>query len=130
MSNALKILVVEDNVLSVRILNFILKKEGYEVITAENGENAIKCIDDLQPDLVITDVMLPLKSGLEVTSHCKVNYPHIPVIVLSGLGEEERTVTEAFKLGADEFVAKPYNPNEFLLRISRLLMQKEARIEK
>jgi two-component system response regulator VicR len=128
MSNILKILVVEDNLLTLRILNFILKKEGYEVTSAENGLDAIEFLDDLQPDLVITDVMLPLKSGLEVISYSKDNFPHIPVIVLSGLGDEERTVSKAFNLGADDFVAKPFNPNEFLLRVKRLLMKKEVRI--
>jgi two-component system response regulator VicR len=128
MSDAVKILVVEDNLLTLQILNFILKKEGYEVSSAKNGLDAIQRMDDLQPDLVITDIMLPLKSGLEVTSYCKDNFPHIPVIVLSGLGEEEGTVTKAFNLGADDFVAKPFNPNEFLLRVRRLLMKKEVRL--
>ncbi|MEX2350786.1 MAG: response regulator transcription factor [Flavobacteriaceae bacterium] len=128
MSNAEKILVVEDDLLTLRVLNFILKKEGYAVSSAKNGLDAMERMDVIQPDLVITDVMLPLKSGLEVTSYCKDNFPHIPVIVLSALGEEEGTVTKAFKLGADDFVAKPFNPNEFLLRVRRLLMKKEVRI--
>ena len=85
-------------------------------------------IDELQPDLVVTDVVLPLKSGLEVISYSKNHLPQTPVIVLSGLGEEERTVTKAFQLGADDFVAKPFNPNEFILRISRLLMKTEVRL--
>lgn len=128
MSNAEKILVVEDDLLTLRILNFILKKEGYAVSSAKNGLDAIERMNVIQPDLVITDVMLPLKSGLEVTSYCKNNFSHIPVIVLSALGEEEGTVTKAFNLGADDFVAKPFNPNEFLLRVKRLLMKKEVRI--
>lgn len=128
MGEAVKILIVEDNLLTLKILNYILKKEGYEVSSAENGLDAIESIGTIQPDLVITDVMLPLKSGLEVISYCKDNFSHVPVIVLSGLGEEERTVTKAFKLGADDFVAKPFNPNEFLLRVSRLLMKKEVRL--
>jgi two-component system response regulator VicR len=128
MNNAEKILIVEDDLLTMRLLNFILKKEGYAVSSAKNGLDAIERIDVIQPDLVVTDVMLPLKSGLEVTSFCKDNFPHIPIIVLSALGEEEGTVTKAFKLGADDFVAKPFNPNEFLLRVKRLLMKKEVRM--
>ncbi len=128
MSNAEKIFVVEDDILTLRVLNFILKKEGYIVSSAKNGLDAIERMVVIQPDMVITDVMLPLKSGLEVTSYCKENFPHIPVIVLSALGEEEGTVTKAFKLGADDFVAKPFNPNEFLLRVRRLLLKKEVRI--
>jgi two-component system, OmpR family, response regulator VicR len=128
MNNAEKILVVEDDLLTMRILNFILKKEGYAVSTAKNGLDAIERIETIQPDLVVTDIMLPLKSGLEVTNFCKEKFPHIPIIVLSALGEEEGTVTKAFKLGADDFVAKPFNPNEFLLRVRRLLMKKEIRM--
>ena len=126
MSQTIKILVVEDNLLTLKILNFILKKQGYEVSSAENRLDAIERISEIQPDLLITDVILPLKSGLEVTSYCKNNFPLIPIIVLSGLGEEEGTVTKAFNLGADDFVAKPFNPNEFLLRVSRLLFNKKT----
>lgn len=128
MSEAIKILVVEDNLLTLKILNFILKKAGYAVSSSENGLDAIERIGEIQPDLLITDVILPLKSGLEVTSYCKNNFPQIPIIILSGLGEEESTVTKAFNLGADDFVAKPFNPNEFLLRVSRLLMNKKESI--
>ena len=128
MNNFEKILVVEDDLLTMKILNFILKKEGFAVSSAKDGLVAIERIAVIQPDMVITDVMLPLKSGLEVTSYVKDNFPNIPVIVLSALGEEERTVTKAFELGADDFVAKPFNPNEFLLRVKRLLTKKNARI--
>ncbi|EID75550.1 response regulator transcription factor [Imtechella halotolerans] len=128
MNNLEKILVVEDDLLTMKILNFILKKEGFAVSSAKDGLDAIERIAVIQPDMVITDVMLPLKSGLEVTSYVKDNFPNIPVIVLSALGEEERTVTKAFELGADDFVAKPFNPNEFLLRVKRLLTKKNARI--
>ncbi|AXP82080.1 Transcriptional regulatory protein YycF [Mariniflexile rhizosphaerae] len=128
MNHAEKILVVEDDALTLRILNFILKKEGYAVSSSQNGLDAIERMHVIQPDLVITDVMLPLKSGLEVTSYCKDHFPHVPVIVLSSLGEEEGTVTKAFNLGADDFVAKPFNPNEFLLRVRRFLTRTEATI--
>ena len=73
------------------------------------------------PNLVITDIMLPLKSGLEVINYIKQNHTEIRVIALSVLGEEETTVEEAFKLGVDDFIAKPFNPNELLLRIKRFL---------
>jgi two-component system response regulator VicR len=128
MNHAEKILVVEDDALTLRILNFILKKEGYAVSSSQNGLDAIERMHVIQPDLVITDVMLPLKSGLEVTSYCKNHFPHVPVIVLSALGEEEGTVTKAFNLGADDFVAKPFNPNEFLLRVRRFLTRTEVNI--
>jgi len=120
MSNLKKILIVEDDELMIKILQFVLKKEGYQLTVAKDGLNAIERIPIIEPDMVLTDVMLPYKSGLEVINFIKDKYPAIPVIVLSALGEEERTVVEAFKLGADDFVAKPFNPNELILRVKRL----------
>jgi len=120
MSNQKKILIVEDDELMIKILQFVLKKEGYQITIAKDGLNAIERIPVIEPDMVLTDVMLPYKSGLEVINFIKEKYPALPVIVLSALGEEERTVVEAFKLGADDFVAKPFNPNELILRVKRL----------
>lgn len=120
MSIPKKILIVEDDELMIKILQFVLKKEGYKLTVAKDGLNAIERIPIIIPDMVITDVMLPYKSGLEVVNYIKENFPNMPVIVLSALGEEERTVVEAFKLGADDFVAKPFNPNELILRVKRL----------
>ncbi|WP_026705504.1 response regulator transcription factor [Flavobacterium soli] len=120
MSNPKKILIVEDDELMIKILQFVLKKEGYQLTIAKDGLNAIERIPIIEPDMVLTDVMLPYKSGLEVVNYIKENFPNMPVIVLSALGEEERTVVEAFKLGADDFVAKPFNPNELILRVKRL----------
>lgn len=115
-----KILVVEDDEFMVKMLLFVLRKEGYQVSVAKDGLSAIERIPEIEPDLVLTDVMLPFKSGLEVISFMKEHYKHVPIIVVSALGEEERTVIEAFKLGVDDFMSKPFNPNEMLLRVKRL----------
>ncbi|HEY4616649.1 MAG TPA: response regulator [Flavobacterium sp.] len=120
MPNGKKILIVEDDDLMIVILQFILKKEGYEISVAKDGLNAIERIPEIAPDMVITDIMIPFRSGLEVISYVKTNYKNIPIIVVSSLGEEESTVVEAFKLGADDFVPKPFNPNEVVARVKRL----------
>lgn len=120
MHNGKKILIVEDDELMIKILQFILKKEGYQVSIAKDGLNAIERIPVIIPDMVITDIMIPFRSGLEVISYIKGNYKNIPIIVISSLGEEESTVVEAFKLGADDFVPKPFNPNEVVARVKRL----------
>ncbi|WP_268845996.1 response regulator transcription factor [Flavobacterium aestivum] len=125
----LKILIVEDDVLMIKILEFILKKEGYQVTTCKDGLIAIEKIPVLIPDLIITDIMLPFRSGLEIIGYTKENYETIPVIVVSSLGEEEGTVVEAFNLGADDFVSKPFNPNELLLRVKRLFTKRNLSIK-
>lgn len=116
-----KILIIENDEMAIEILKFILKKEGYKISIAKDGINAIERIPVILPDLVITTIIIPLKSGLEIISYIKKNFADIRVIALSTLGEEENTVEEAFELGVDDFIAKPFNPNELLLRIKRLL---------
>jgi two-component system response regulator VicR len=115
--------------LVIKILEFILKKEGYQVTSCKDGLSAIEKIPILIPDLIITDIMVPFRSGLEIIGYSKETFEHIPVIVLSTLGEEEGTIVEAFNLGADYFVSKPFNPNELLLRVKRLFAKKNHSIK-
>ena len=117
-----KILVIEDDKIINNIIEFLLKKEGYQIEIALDGVEGYEKIESYQPDLVITDIMLPYKSGLEITSFCKKMQPAIPVIVISALGKEDMTIIEAFKIGADDLLAKPFNPIELILRVKRLIM--------
>lgn len=121
MNSDKKILIIEDDELVVKILKFILNKEGYQLSVIKDGLSAVEQIHSINPDMVITDLLLPYKSGLEVIRFVKENFEKIPIIVLSALGEEEHSVSEVFKLGADDFIAKPFNPNELVLRVKRLL---------
>ena len=121
MNSDKKILIVEDDELMIKILKFILNKEGYQLSIIKDGLSAIEQIPAINPDMVITDLLLPYKSGLEVIRFVKEKLKKTPIIVLSSLGEEEHSVSEAFKLGADDFIAKPFNPNELILRVKRLL---------
>lgn len=116
-----KIMIIDHDDMTIEILKFILKREGYKVSIAKDGINAIERIPTIMPDLVITNIIIPLKSGLEIISYIKQNFKDIRVVALSALGEEENTVEEAFQLGVDDFIAKPFNPNELLLRIKRFL---------
>lgn len=116
-----KILIIEDDKLIIKILDFILKKEGYETHVSTDGNDGIAQIGILKPDLIITDIMMPYKSGLEITGYSKKNFPAIPVIIVSALGKEDLTVIEGFKLGVDDFIAKPFNPIELVLRVKRFV---------
>lgn len=117
-----KILVIEDDKIINNIIEFLLKKEGYIIEVAKDGNEGFAMINQNNYDLIITDIMLPYKSGLEVTSYVKTNFPKIPIIIISSLGKEDLTIIEAFKLGADDLVAKPFNPIELILRVKRFLL--------
>ncbi|MEZ7499702.1 response regulator [Flavobacterium sp. Arc3] len=116
-----KILIIEDDELIIKIMEFILKKEGYETYVSKDGNDGVEQIAIIKPDLIITDIMMSYKSGLEITAYSKKNYPTIPVIIVSALGKEDLTVIEGFELGVDDFIAKPFNPKELVLRVNRFL---------
>ena len=98
-----------------------LKNEGFEVIGAQDGREALKILETTTPDLIITDILMPYTSGLELISIVKSDpNKKLPIIVLSGLGQED-TVMEAFQLGADDFITKPFNPTELSVRVKRLM---------
>jgi DNA-binding response OmpR family regulator len=113
------ILIVEDNQLILKVIETKLKKEGYDVISCDNGKEAMEKIIYSLPDLIITDIMLPYNSGLEIVNFVKVTLKqNIPVMVLSGMGQE-KTIEEAFKLGADDYMTKPFSLSELSMRVKR-----------
>jgi DNA-binding response OmpR family regulator len=116
-----KILIIEDDLLISSLVDFRLKKEGYITKLVVDGNEGVEAIQEFIPDLIITDVMMPFKSGIELIHYAKKEFPDIPIIVLSSLGEEEGVVLEAFHLGVSDFIPKPFNPNELALRVKRVL---------
>ncbi|MFD2033795.1 response regulator transcription factor [Belliella marina] len=115
------ILIIEDDKLISSLVQFRLKKDGYNVTMAEDGIAGIRAIENDNPDLIITDVMIPFKNGIEIINHAKKFSPKVPIIVLSSLGEEEDTVLQAFTLGASDFIPKPFKPNELAFRVKKWL---------
>jgi DNA-binding response OmpR family regulator len=122
----MKILIAEDEAMMLAALQKNLADDGYEVIAAADGREAIEKFHSTNPDLVITDIMMPYTSGLELIGVVKSRPEPIPVIVLSAMGQET-TVMEAFNLGADDFITKPFNPTELSLRVKHLLKNKTPR---
>ena len=119
-----KVLVIEDEELMIKALEFRLKKDGYEVYLARDGSQGIEMLNSSTYDLVITDIMMPFVSGLEVVNYIK-SHPIMkdtPVIVLSSIGLE-RVVTEAFELGAEDFMTKPFNLGELVVRVKKFVRQ-------
>jgi len=117
----MKILVAEDDSLIQKTVELKLKKEGFEVVCCSDGKEALERMEEVMPDIVLTDMMMPYASGLEVVSKVKsITSKKIPVIVFSTMGQEN-VVEEAFELGADDYVTKPFSLTELTIRIKRLL---------
>lgn len=115
------ILVAEDEALMLKMLTHRLQKEGYRVVTATDGKQALDSLRTSAPDLVITDLMMPYHNGLEIIEFVRKNLrPDLPVIVLSSAGQES-SVVRAFDLGADDFAVKPFSPNELMSRVRKHL---------
>jgi DNA-binding response OmpR family regulator len=117
----MKILVAEDEAMMLAAVVQNLETDGYEVISTTDGREALEKYRSDTPDLIITDILMPYSSGLELIGIVKSDKEkNTPIIVLSALGQEA-TVLEAFNLGADDFITKPFNPTELNLRVKRLL---------
>ena len=119
-----KVLVVDDEIYIVHILDFSLGMEGYEVITALDGEQALERMKSERPDLVVLDIMMPKLDGYEVCKAIKSNpsTKQTPVILLSAKG---RNVDQklGFDVGADDYITKPFSPRKLVERINQLLGQ-------
>ena len=116
------ILIVEDEKDIVKMLDYNLKKEGYKVIVANDGEDALDMAKSRQPDLILLDLMLPGLDGLEVCKELKNERKtkSIPVIMLTAKAQESDKVV-GLELGADDYVTKPFSPRELIARMKAVL---------
>jgi len=110
-----RILVVDDEPQITRVLKTTLQAQGYEVKTAADGESALSLSVDWIPDLIVTDLSMPLMSGIELCRSVRER-SQVPIIVLS-VREEERNKIDALDAGADDYVTKPFSVNELLARV-------------
>lgn len=116
----MRILICEDEEIMLTALQFRLRKQGYDVIVAEDGKEAMEKLETESPDFMVADIMMPYVTGLELILHVRnVKKSEMPIIIISAMDNDD-TVLEAFRLGADDFIAKPFKPNELILRIKRL----------
>jgi DNA-binding response OmpR family regulator len=120
----MKVLVVDDDRPNLKMTAFLLKEEGYTVLTADNGKDALRLIDEKAPDLVILDVMMPGLDGWEITRQLR-RTTNLPIIILSAKGETSDRVY-GLDLGADDYLAKPFEPAELLARVRSVLRRAEA----
>jgi two-component system alkaline phosphatase synthesis response regulator PhoP len=122
-----RILVVDDEIYIVHILDFSLGMEGYEVITALDGEQALEKARAEKPDLIVLDIMMPKLDGYETCKLLKgdAGTKDIPVILLSAKG---RNVDQkiGFEVGADDYITKPFSPRKLVERINAILGQSSS----
>ena len=117
----MKVLICEDDEMILKMVEFKMKREGYDVEVARNGKEAAEIISKRTFDLIITDLLMPYMTGLELINLARTNLKvTTPIIVLSKIGLEE-TVLKAFDMGADDYVVKPFSPSELSVRAKRLL---------
>ena len=114
-----KILVVDDDKKIVELVTLYLKKDGYHVLAAYDGQQAIELARRKQPDLVVLDLMLPQVDGMDVCRILRAESP-LPIIMLTGRSTDDDKL-EGLDLGADDYVTKPFNPRELLARIRAVL---------
>jgi two-component system response regulator VicR len=125
-----KILVVDDEKPIADILQFNLKKEGYDVYCAYDGNQAIEMVNQLIPDLILLDIMLPQKDGMEVCREVRKKY-EMPIIMLTAKDSEIDKVL-GLEFGADDYVTKPFSTRELIARVKANLrrhQQVSAQIE-
>ncbi len=121
-----KILVVDDEKPISDIVKFNLEKEGYEVVTAYDGEEAIEKTEEEQPDLILLDLMLPKKDGLEVCREIRKNH-EMPIIMVTAKDSEIDKVL-GLELGADDYVTKPFSNRELIARVKANLRRRSVAI--
>jgi phosphate regulon transcriptional regulator PhoB len=123
------ILIVEDEKDIVKMLDYNLKKEGYKVIVADDGEGALDAANTKHPDLILLDLMLPGLDGLEVCKELKNDRKtkSIPIIMLTAKAQESDKVV-GLELGADDYVTKPFSPRELVARIKAVLRRGKEKL--
>ncbi len=124
-----KILVVDDDSDIIELLKYNLQKEGFQVLVANNGKDAVALTMQTRPDLILMDMMMPQMSGLEASKIIKndTELADIHIIMLTARSEEAAEV-QAFKIGVDDFISKPIKPQALISRI-KLLFNKKIKLK-
>jgi DNA-binding response OmpR family regulator len=118
-----KILIVDDEKKIIKIVSSYLKKEGFEIFSAEDGKNALEIFESKNLDLIILDLMLPKISGEDVCSTIR-RTSDIPIIMLTAKGQENEKI-EGLNIGADDYLVKPFSPRELVARVKAILRRSD-----
>ena len=117
-----KVLIADDEPNIVTALEFLLERNGYEVYIARNGDAALKLVEEHRPDLVLLDVMMPVRSGFEVCQRMRerADWRDIKIIMLTAKGRDVE-MSKGLSLGADSYVTQPFSTHELAAKINGLL---------
>ncbi|MCD8072902.1 MAG: response regulator transcription factor [Alistipes sp.] len=120
MENKIKLLLVEDEITLAGIIKDTLDGQGFEVTLAHDGSQAVESLKRLTPDIIVTDIMMPVMDGFTFVEHLRRNGTGIPVIFLSARSAAE-DVVRGFELGARDYLRKPFAMSELIIRVRGLL---------
>ena len=124
-----KILIVEDEANIRELLRLYLEREGYTVLEAENGVEGIKKWKSDKPDMLLLDVMMPKKDGFTLAQEIRQSNAEVPIIFLTAKTLKE-DILEGFKLGADDYITKPFSMEELVMRIEAILRRVKGKKNK
>ncbi len=115
------VLIVDDSKTTREYITMILKEEGYRTLEAKDGNVCLEVLKEEEPTLVIMDIVMPEKEGIETIIILKKQYPNIPVLAVSGAALSDSYLNNAKRLGADLTLNKPFTKEELLVAINKVL---------
>lgn len=114
------VLIADDDPNIRRLISLFLRKEGFEIKEAADGTQALSIVEDALVDLVILDIMMPGLDGWELCREIRRQHPHLPLLMVTAKGESAHKV-KGFQLGTDDYLTKPFDPLELVMRVKALL---------
>lgn len=124
--NEIKVLIVEDEEAIRKFIRLNLSSAGFRVFEAETGERALELVEEIRPDIMVLDIMLPGIDGFEVCGRTREISPETIVIMLTARGQDMDKIM-GLELGADDYMVKPFNPLELIARIRAIIRRTEGR---
>ncbi|MEL6944643.1 MAG: response regulator transcription factor [Bacteroidota bacterium] len=124
----MKILICEDEEILLTALEFRMRKAGFEVLLAKDGQHALDTLQTEEVDLIVADIDMPRMTGIELIQNLREEQKNdIPVVVISAL-EHDEEIMEALRLGGTDFVAKPFKPAELVLRAKCIFQERALQV--
>ena len=122
-----KILVIDDETITIQIIKFTLEEnKNFDIVTAADGSKAIEYLENNMPDLIISDLVMPFKTGVDVVSYVNEKYPKVPIIVISSLASNHTSVQEVKKLNISYYISKPLDSEVLNNCVTELLGKEDG----